>query len=448
MSGPLSLAEQMARPRNGGRLRRSWQRVRTVPGLARDLTALVVVVVLGITAAAVILSQLNFTLPWTARETIKVELADAVAVSPGNAQEVRIAGVKVGFITASEPTDRGTSLVTLQLEPGHPIYDNARAVLRPVNPLNQMYITLNPGGPPGKMLPDGGIIPVTQTERPVQVEEVLDHLDTSSRVALTSLLEQSDDALVNAPQTLPGGLDATDSTLSSLQPVMDKLAQRQDNIRKLVTAVAQVSTALGSNDKRLSTLVDSTQQTLQVLAKRDGDVGRSLRELPGTVGSLKNVMTSLTGLTGQLNPTLDDVEAASKDLPDALSSLDDAVGPLREVVQKAGPVVAGARPLVAGLRPVTDDLQGSLDNLKPVSACLDDVTSKIAPWMYDLGGFVYNTDSLFVGDPNGGWGRGHAVVNLNSPTGEQRPDERSTNTYQQGGSPFGAYPAPGSGTCR
>ena len=431
-----------------GRAKRLWERVSTVPGLGRDVSALAVLLVLGVTAAALILSQLNFTLPWSEKEIVKAEFAQAVAISPGNGQEVRIAGVVVGQITDSTPTSRGTSVLTMELDPGHPVYDNAHLVLRPVNPLNQMYVTLNPGGPPGRQVGGDDVSPETQTERPVQGEEVFDHLDDRTRYALTSLLEQSDDALANAPDSLPGGLDATNDTLKQLQPVVTKLAQRKQNIQQLITAVGQISTALGGNDARLTSLVTSLQQTLDVLNTRDGDLARSLQKLPGTTSSIKNVLGSLGGLTDQLNPTLDDVKAASGDLPDALSSLDDAVGPLQTVIDKARPVVADGRPVVSSLRPVVGDAHDALDKLKPVSACLDDATSKIAPWMYDLGGFVYNTNSLFsVRDGNGGWGRGHATIDPNSPTGTQRPDENKTNTYQQGGSPLGQYPAVGSGSC-
>jgi phospholipid/cholesterol/gamma-HCH transport system substrate-binding protein len=423
--------------------------VRTVPGLARDAVALVVVVALGITSAVVILSQLSFSVPWSNRSTVRVEVADAVAVSPGNSQEVRIAGVLVGLITDSRPTDRGTSVLTLEIDPGHPIYDNARAVLRPVNPLNQMYVTLSPGGPPGKLLEDGGLIPVTQTERPIQAEEVLNKLDDRSRIALTSLLAESDNALANAPETLPGAFDASARTLENLQPVVDRLQRREDNIRRLVAAIADASTALGANDQRLTSLVNSTQQTLTVLQERDAELRRSLQELPGTTEVLQDTMASLTGLSGELNPTLDSVRNASEDLPDALSSLTAAADPLREVAKKALPVVEKARPVVAGLRPIVDDLHGAFDDLKPVTHCLDDVTSKVAPWMYDLGGFIYNTNSLFsVSDPSGGLGRGHVVLDPNSPTGTEAPNEDKTNLYQQGGSPLGEYPAIGSGTCQ
>jgi phospholipid/cholesterol/gamma-HCH transport system substrate-binding protein len=426
-----------------------WQRLRTVPGLGRDVSAMITLVIIGLVAAGIILAQMNLTAPWAERFTFKIELADAVGVSPGNSQEVRIAGVKVGQIVASAPTDHNTSLVTLSIEPGHPIYDNARAVLRSVNPLNQMYVTLNPGGPPGHVLPEGGVLPVTQTSRPIQLDEVFSKFDDRSRAALTQLLAESDNALVNAPQTLPVDLKAADSSLLTLRPVVQRLQTRSDNIRKLIGALSQVSSALGGNDARLTSLVDSTQQTLGVLAARDTDLGNSLQQLPGTTDALRHALRSTSALTHQLNPTLRDIRAASDKLPDALSSLTDMVGPLHDTVDAARDVVSKARPLVSDLRPIAGDLHDSFDDLRPVAGCLDDVTSKVAPWIYDLGGFVYNTNSLFsVTDPNGGWGRGHATVALNSPTGTLRPGEKNTNTYQQGGSPLGPYPAMGSGECR
>jgi phospholipid/cholesterol/gamma-HCH transport system substrate-binding protein len=115
-------------------------------------------------------------------------------------------------------------------------------------------------------------------------------------------------------------------------------------------------------------------------------------------------------------------------------------------VRAAEPTVGKARPVVAGLKPVAKDLAGTFGALKPVTARLGYATAQIAPWMYDLGAFVYNTNSLFsISDADGGYGRGHATVDLRSPTGLQQPGEKTTNTYQQGGSPLGPYPAPGQG---
>jgi phospholipid/cholesterol/gamma-HCH transport system substrate-binding protein len=456
-------------------VRERWRRLRTVPGLGKDVAALAVLVALGLAAAGYLLGNASFTPPWAQRFEFRVELADAVSVSPGNSQEVRIAGVPVGLITASEPTDHHTSLVTLSLEPGHPIYDNAHVVLRPVNPLNQMYITLNPGGPPGRPLPEGGIIPVAQTSRPIQPDEVLDKLDDNARAALTSLLAESDNALANAPATLGPDLKAADRSLRTLRPVVARLRVRHDNIQKLITALADISTALGHNDARLTGLVDSTQATLRTLARRDDDLSAALSELPGTTDQLRTALDKTSDLTHQLNPTLDDLEAASGELPGALSDLTDMVGPLRDTVDAAGPVVSKAGAIVHDLRPVAGDLHGAFDDLAPVTGCLGEYTAKIAPWMYDLGAFVYNTNSMWSGsDRNGGFGRGHLTIHATAPLGQQRPQrdphrdgsspamsavpappaseakagEQDTNKYQDAPSPIGPYPAKGSGECR
>ncbi|GAB2967894.1 hypothetical protein GCM10017788_60710 [Amycolatopsis acidiphila] len=405
------------------------------------------VVALGLTAGGVILSQMNFHWPWESDKfTFQVEFNDAVAVSPGNSQEVRIAGVKVGDIRAAQPTDHNTSLVTVAVDAGNTIYDNARAVLRPKNPLNEMYVEISPGGPPGKPLPPGGVIPVTQTERPVQPEEVFDHLDDRARAAVTSLLDESDVALASAPQTLPGGLTATDDTLVKLQPVVDALAKRRENIQQLVTAISQISAAAGNNDQRLTSLVDATQQTLGVLAQRNDQLGSALGKLPGFTDELNRAMQGTAGLTAELDPALTNLNQAASGLPGALAETRQTVDELGRTVQSAKPVVAKAGPVVADLGPITAQLNSTFGDLKPVTAQLGYATAQLAPWMYDLGAFVYNTNSIFsVSDANGGLVRGHVSVDLQSPLGMTKPGDRDTDTYRDGGSPLGPYPAPGQG---
>lgn len=421
-------------------------RLRTVPGLLRDTAAFAAVAVLGIATTAIILTNENYTWPWQSHYTVIGEFSEAVAVSPGNGQEVRIAGVPVGKIEASEPTDHHTSRVTLFLDDVHQAYDNASLVLRPKNPLNEMYVEMNPGGPPGKPLPDGATVALARTARPVQPEEALNHLDDRARRALSSLLEQSDMALADAPRDLPAGLDATDSTLTRIRPVVQSLAQRRDRISQLVTAFSDLSAGVGHDDQRLASLLDSTQQTLGVLARRDRDAGTALERLPGATGELRKAMDTTTRLTGTANPLLDNVKRAAGDLPPALGQVQTAAQSLAPVIRAAQPVVAKAQPLLRDLRPVVDRTDDSLGDLRPVTHQLDYATAQVAPWMHDLGAFVYNTNSIMSGkDINGAFGRGHLTLNLGAPTSipSGHSDDKTTGTYQQGGSPLGSYPAPG-----
>lgn len=426
------------------RLRRTWQRIVTVPGLGRNVGALAVVVVLGLMAGGFLLGNLGVRLPWTDAERFSIEFDDAVAVSPGQKQDLRIAGVRVGQIEEAVPTDHGTSKVTVSIEPGHTIYQNAHAVLRPKNPLNEMYIELQPGGPPAQPLPPNGNLPATQTERPVQVEEVLNKLDERSRNALSDLLAQSDVALANAKTDLPKGLKATNGTLQKLQPVLDSLHERRENLRRLVTAFSQLSTAVGKNDTRLTNLIDSAQQTLGVLSDRGGNLEKTLRELPGVTDELRSSMSKTSTLTKELNPTLDSVNEAADTLPDALSQLSSTVDQVGETVRAARAPVRKALPVVRDLRPVVGDLGGSFDKLRPLTTSLDEVTAKVAPWMDDLSAFVYNTASVFAPrDASGNLPRGHLTVDLQSPLGGST--QHPSSSYRDAESPLGPYPEIGSG---
>jgi phospholipid/cholesterol/gamma-HCH transport system substrate-binding protein len=441
----------MTAPKRRLAMAQRWRRIRTVPGLGRDVLLVLGLAVIGLAAVGYLLSQVNFTLPWTKREVLHAELSDAVAVRPTAQQEVRIAGVKVGLITNNAPTNHNTTIITMEIEPGHKIYNNARLVYRPVNPLNQMYVTINPGGPPAELATDNYTFPLGQTIRPIQSDEVLDKLDDKSRAALTSLLEESDNALANAPQSLPPGLRGADASLITLRPVVQRLEKRHENIQRLITGFTELNAALGRNDARLTSLADSTDATLGTLAARNDELGRTLQELPGTTDELKRSFAATTSLSHQLNPTLDDIKAASNDLPDALEQFQDALGPLHRTVAAARDVVRKGQPFVRNLNDSVGDLHSSFDDLAPLTACLDEYTKKIAPWMYDLGAFIYNTHSAWGNrDANGAFPQGQFTVDPFNPMGTIRKGSEHTNRYQDAPSVTTGlpYPAKGSGECR
>lgn len=395
------------------RLASASERVRTVPGLARDVTTLVVAVAVTVGLSGFILSQMNFAPPWGNQFKFSVELANAPAVNPNTTNAVTIAGVEVGKLADWTVAPNGNARLSLEIKPGHAIYSNAHAVLRPVSPLNEMYIEVDPGGPPAKPLPRNGVIPATQTRHPIQVDDVLKHLDARQQEALRGMLESADVALARAPSELPGGLRATDDTLVTLQPVVQALEMRRNNIKRLVTALAGISQAVGANHGRLVSLLDSTQQTLGVLARNDGALRNSLKQLPGLNGQLTNAFRGTQGLTKELDPTLTNLTRASDKLPTSLNRLTALAPKIGHTVDAARPFVEKARPVTADLRPFVRDLDVALDDTLPITTNLDRDTRILVPYLNDIQAFIYNTRSVYsVKDGRGNIIRGHAVVRL------------------------------------
>lgn len=397
--------------KKSSRLGTALARAKSEPGLFRNLVVLAVLLVLGVAVGGVILSQQRVTWPWEHKLVFSATFDQTPGISPGNGQEVRIAGVAVGQITDATVDDQGHGVVEMELDGDQTIYDNARLVLRPKSPLNEMFVNINPGGAPGAPIEDGAVLPLANTERPVQVEEVLGHLDANTRDALGSLLSESDVALASAPTELPKGLTAANGVLEKLQPVVTELNARRETLAKLVTALSRVSTAVGSDDTRLSGLADSLQTTLRSVAEQQNNLDQALAQLPGVSTSLRDSTAAVQGLSDQLDPTLDNVKAASDSLPDALDRLNGSVGQLDSTLDSAKPFLEAARPVVTDLRPFVGDANAALDDLRPSTERFDPITAQLLPYLADLQAFIYNTnDVTSLRDANRGIFRGQTQL--------------------------------------
>lgn len=398
------------------RWKRSLDHLKHTPGLARDTTVIAGLVVIGLASGGYILSQQRVAYPWDDSYTFAADFEEVPGISPGNGQEVRMAGVAVGDIVAADVTADGKARLTLKIaDKGDRVYDNARLVLRPKSPLNEMYVEIAPGGPPGLPLPKDGVIPASQTEDPEQVDEVLQNLDEESRTAVGSLLAEADAALASAAVALPPGLEAADGTLTSLRPVVEQLATRRENVRLLVTALSDIAKVAGTDDARLATLVSDARATLGVLDRSDAQLDAALGQLPGVTDELRRATTAVTALADELDPALKALSGASEELPTALADLRKTVGTLDRTLDVAGPLVREARPLVADLRPLVADLRPLLGDVRAVTTRLDVATAELVEYLPDLKDFVYNTSSVMsLEDANGGILRGLLEISQDS----------------------------------
>ncbi len=393
-----------------GRLRRTIERVKNEPGLGRNVLVLGLLIVGAIAVLAYLLGEQGVKPPWNHKFVFYATFHEAPAISPGNGQEVRVAGVPVGDVEGATVARDGNARLELSIDKSkydQPIYQNAVVTLRPQSPLNHMYIELNPGSAKAPKLHEDDVLSIRHSKAPVEVDEALGHLDKNTRAGLQSMLNAADVALVNAPQDLPPGLYQADKVVKNLQPVVDQLNTRRAKVKKLVTQVTEISQTLGHNDTRLASLANTLQTTLGALSQQRNALRDSLNGLPGFVHHLKTGTGSVQRLSAQLNPTLDDLRHASKTLPKSLSNLNGTIRELSTTVDKARPVAKKLGPVANDLKPFVSDFNESLTDLRPITKQLNPITKGVVPYLPDLGAFAYNSDSLFsLSDANGGILRG------------------------------------------
>jgi phospholipid/cholesterol/gamma-HCH transport system substrate-binding protein len=155
----------------------------------REALAVLGLIVLALVVAVYILGSQGFRFPLVeaAPKHIKVELQNAQAVEPGQGQTVRVAGVQVGRISGVE-VEEGVAVVDVEVEHKYDnlIREDATALLRPKTALKDMFLEVTPGT--GKVLPDGGSIPVANTLPDVDPDEIYAALDSDTRPYLKLLV--------------------------------------------------------------------------------------------------------------------------------------------------------------------------------------------------------------------------------------------------------------------
>jgi phospholipid/cholesterol/gamma-HCH transport system substrate-binding protein len=282
---------------------------------------------------------------------------------------VRIAGVEVGQVSKIEPAadDAEATVVTMKIKDNAlPIHKDAQAAIRARIFLEgNFFVDIKPGRPGAPDLDDGGTIPVTQTTAPVQLDEVLGTLKTSTRSDLQHLLQGYGGALAGQPE--PGedadqdpatkGETAGKSLNDSLRYSADALrgtaivseallGTDTHDLSKLIAGGQKVAAGLGSHEEQLKDLVTNFNLTTGALASEQANLRATVRQLPRVLAAA--------------NPTLDSLNRA---FPPTRAFAREIIPGVRETpatITAAFPWIRQTRALVS-----PNELQGLVADLQP-----------------------------------------------------------------------------------
>ena len=118
-------------------------------------------------------------------ESYRVKVAFPEAATLAAEADVRLAGVNVGKVKTKELDKRGNStIVELELKEQYaPLRRDTRAVLRQKTLLGETYVELAPGKRSSALLDDGGLLPRSQVEPTVELDEIFEAFDKPTRDA-------------------------------------------------------------------------------------------------------------------------------------------------------------------------------------------------------------------------------------------------------------------------
>src|ERR1019366_5333157 len=115
----------------------------------------------------------------------RVRIAFPDASQLANQADVRIAGVSVGKVIDKSLDPKGNrTIATIQMSNNFaPIHKDAHAILREKTILGETYVELTPGTPKSPTLPDNGLLSRTNVEPAVQLDQIFNALNPTTRQA-------------------------------------------------------------------------------------------------------------------------------------------------------------------------------------------------------------------------------------------------------------------------
>lgn len=348
--------------------------------------------------------------------------------------DVRIAGVTVGnVIDKSIDTNGNRTFATIQMENRYaPVHEDARAILRAKTILGETYVELTPGTPGSKTIPDGGLLRRGEVQPAVQLDEVFNALDPSTRHAFQVWQQELSLAVRGNDQNLNSVLGNLPQFAADATDILRVLDIQHGAVVKLVQNGGTVFAALTQDQSALRNLITSAATTFRTTASVNNALADSFHVFPTFLNETKATMTRLKAFALDTDPLTKELLPVAADLKPTLLSVKRLSPDLRRLFVNLGPLITvsktglpGIRDVLLGARPLFNSLGPFLGELNPILHWLSLHQQLVSDFISNgAAGLAAKTVSI------GGGGTGHYLRQF-SPVGPETlsfaPTRASTN---------------------
>lgn len=320
---------------------------------------------------------------------VRMKLTNADGLITG--APVEIGGVEVGRVASLSIDRHDEVIVALAFDRSRgPMGRGVRATVRASNLLGSKVVDVQPGDR-SKPVPSGYLLSPDHTGTSVDLQDVLDVLDTGTRARLAILINEAGLAMTGRRadfnallRRLPSSLDRATALLRQVDAddtALRRVVERSDS---LVGRVTHERAAVGR-------FVAVGGETMRTVAVRRAALRETLKRAPATLRSAQRFLTDLRGTTTPLGPAARALTASAPPLTETLARIgpfEAAARPaLRQAISVAPQLTAlglQATPVVRRAVPTARTLNGFASDLAPASSAanltVDDLLSVLEGW--------------------------------------------------------------------
>jgi phospholipid/cholesterol/gamma-HCH transport system substrate-binding protein len=335
----------------------------------KDFIALLVLIVISIAVAGYILHEERLRFPFIQSSpfTVNAALSSGKSITPGQGQTVRVSGVQIGEV-GGVTLKNGVAIVKMDIDSKYRrlIHKNATVLLRPKTGLDDMFLEVTPGS--GPLAPSGYTIPVSNTNPPVDPDEILSSLDADTRQYLELLINGAGQGLSGAGGSeLAKVLERFLPTHQDLARLNSVVAERGAALRSLIHSLRVLNAALAVKQVQIVQLIDASSKVFHAFANANQNVSRAVADLPGTLIQATATFQKVQRFAQIVAPATRNLIPAVSAIPAANNATIALAKPATPVLRnEIRPFVIAARPLVRNLRPASVNLAAATPNLSSV----------------------------------------------------------------------------------
>ncbi len=214
------------------------------------------------------------------------------------------------------------------------------------------YITLQPsaGGAP---IPSGGTIGEVDTHAEVDLDELFDTFNSSTRSGLSHLIQGEAASITGRASQARSTLEYLDPALASTASVTAELDRYEPAFDQLLVTGSQTMETLAARSEQLTQLVSSTASATGAIASESRPLDTALGALPNALNDSTATFSGLRQTLSALTPVVNVARPAVRQFPELAAAL-------RKLVTVGAPAVTDLATLLgrSGLAGVFEQAPG------------------------------------------------------------------------------------------
>ena len=204
--------------------------------------------------------------------------------------DVRAAGIPIGAVVDSE-VDRaaGRALATIELEAEYaPLSSDARAILRRKTLLGETFVEIATGSASAPKLADGGRLDDARVAKTVELDEVLQTYDPTTRRAFRIWQQELGTAIGDRGESVNNALGQLPDFTRKGTDLLAVLDEQETAVRGLVRDTGAVYSALSQDEGQLRALIENSHGVFSQTADAARLARRGDPDLPRVPGRVED----------------------------------------------------------------------------------------------------------------------------------------------------------------